>query len=270
MSLDSKVIVLTGGAGFLGKAYAKNILSKGGRVAILDIDESNLKNLENDLNQTNPGKFLCLNVDITDEIQVKEGVARILNEFSQINGLVNNAAVNPKVVEGDNQLNFSRLENYPIESWDFEINVGLKGAFICSKVIGPILNNNKTGGSIVNISSDLGIIAPDQSLYAIDGVHQSNQPVKPVTYSVVKTGLIGLSRYLSTYWPTKVRSNTICPGGIRDNQDKEFLERIEQKIPMQRMGEPEELQAALIFFLSDDSSYINGAVLTVDGGRTAW
>ena len=127
------------------------------------------------------------------------------------------------------------------------------------------------GGAIVNISSDLGVMAPDQRLYAEEGVVDDKQNVKPVTYSVVKSGMIGLTRYLSTYWAEKnVRCNAMCPGGVENGQPDDFLDKVNSRIPMNRLANADEYQGTLLWMLSDASSYLNGAIISVDGGRTAW
>jgi NAD(P)-dependent dehydrogenase (short-subunit alcohol dehydrogenase family) len=115
------------------------------------------------------------------------------------------------------------------------------------------------------------LIAPDQRLYAKDGIADDKQNVKPVTYSVVKTGLIGLTRYLATYWADKnVRCNAMCPGGVENGQPEDFLKEVNKRIPMGRMANANEYQGTLLWMLSDASSYLNGAIVPVDGGRTAW
>ena len=152
-----------------------------------------------------------------------------------------------------------------------DIAVGLTGSFICTKYFGFEISQNKNGGTIVNISSDLGIIGPDQRLYREEGIPLNKQSVKPVTYSVVKSGLIGLTRYTATYWSDKnVRCNAICPGGVENGQPAEFLEKVHSRIPMNRLAKPYEYQSTLVWMLSDASSYLNGAIISVDGGRTAW
>ena len=175
----------------------------------------------------------------------------------------------PKV-EGKNQNQFSRLENFPLENWNEDLDVGLTGAFLCAKHYGTAISNNPNGGVIINISSDLGLIAPDQRLYKKEGLADIEQPVKPVTYSVIKTGLIGLTRYLATYWPKQVRCNALCPGGVNTGMPKEFIEKVTKRIPMGRMATPNEYQGALVFLLSDASKYMNGAVVPMDGGRIVW
>jgi NAD(P)-dependent dehydrogenase (short-subunit alcohol dehydrogenase family) len=209
-------------------------------------------------------------VDITNEDAVRANCIEVTKVFGRIDGLVNNAANNPKV-ENAAEKNFSRLEYFPLLTWENDLAVGLKGSFICIKYYGFEISKNPFGGSIVNISSDLGVIAPDQRLYKIDGLNEEQQPVKPITYSVVKTGLIGMTKYVATYWADKgVRCNALCPGGVENNQNADFLKAVSFRIPMGRMARPDEYRGALLFLLSEASSYMTGAVLSVDGGRTAW
>ena len=127
------------------------------------------------------------------------------------------------------------------------------------------------GGSIVNIASDLALISPDQRMYAVGLPEGSTAPIKPVSYSVVKSGLLGLTRYLSTYWsPLPVRCNALLPGSVRGTQSPELTVELTNRIPLGRLAEPDEYQGALVFLLSDASSYMTGASLVMDGGRTAW
>ena len=163
------------------------------------------------------------------------------------------------------------MENFPLNIWNDDINVGLTGSFLCAKHYGFEISKNPNGGSIVNISSDLGLIAPDQRLYKKENVDEDNQNVKPVTYSVVKAGLIGLTRYLATYWPEKnIRCNAMCPGGVENGQHDDFLHNVSSRIPMKRLAEVDEYQGTLIWMLSDAASYLNGAIIPVDGGRVVW
>jgi len=269
-SLDGKVIVITGASGLLGSKHAEAIACYGGLPILIDLYQEDVNNLANKLNSkynTNAIGFAC---DITNEDAVKINADLLEKKYGKIDGLVNNAANNPKV-EDNNNLNFSRLENFPLDIWNDDISVGLTGSFLCSKYYGQKISKNINGGSIVNISSDLGLIAPDQRLYKIDNVENSLQNVKPVTYSVIKSGLIGLTRYLATYWAEEgVRCNAMCPGGVENGQSEYFLEKVSSRIPMNRLARPNEYQGTLVWMLSDASSYLNGAIIAVDGGRTSW
>jgi len=268
--LDGKVIVITGAVGLLGSKHAEAVACYGGIPILLDLRQEDVDNLANKLNIKYNTNSVGFAVDITNEEAVKVNSKLIVKNYGKIDGLVNNAANNPKVEDGTD-INFSRLENFPIDIWNDDLNVGLTGSFLCAKHYGLQISKNINGGSIVNISSDLGLIAPDQRLYMVDGIEDNLQNVKPITYSVIKNGLIGLTRYLATYWSKEdVRCNAMCPGGIENGQPEYFLQKVESRIPMGRLASPEEYQGTLIWMLSDASSYLNGAIIAVDGGRTSW
>jgi len=265
-SLKDRVVVITGGGGLLGRQHAEAVAEAGGIPVLLDLHLAPVEELAARFQDKYGVAASGWAVDITQEDQVAANCAAILDRYGRIDALVNNAANNPKV-EGDGSKNFSRLEHFPLAVWEMDLAVGLTGAFLCAKHYGPVIA--RQGGVIVNISSDLGLIAPDQRLYRKPSLSDDQQPVKPVTYSAVKAGLIGLTRYLATYWPG-VRCNALCPGGVENGQTPEFLQEVSSRIPMGRLARPEEYQGALLFLLSDASSYVNGAVLAADGGRTAW
>ena len=264
-NLKERVVLITGGAGFLGRVHAEAIGLAGGIPVLLDIHKDRLDECVKQLGLHSNFKVVPKTVDITDEDQIRIAVEEILHEFGHIDGLVNNAAINPKTGEES-----SRLENFDLEIWNQDIAVGLTGAFLCAKHYGYKISQNPDGGVILNISSDLGLIAPDQRLYRQQGLPEDQQPVKPVTYSVVKTGLIGLTRYLATYWPDRVRCNALCPGGVEAGQSDDFLKEVSARIPMGRLAKANEYQGALLFLLSDSSAYLNGAILPMDGGRGVW
>ena len=268
--LDGKVIVITGAAGFLGRMHADAVASYGGIPILLDLIDEKVVDLSNALNAKYNIDSQGFAVDITKEKDISNNVKKIVKKYGHIDGLINNAANNPKV-EANSEINFSRLENFSIDAWNNDISIGLTGAFLCAKHYGLEISKNPNGGTIINISSDLGLISPDQRLYAKKNVLDELQPVKPITYSVIKTGLIGLTRYLSTYWISKnVRCNAICPGGVENGQSQDFLNDVSLRIPMNRLAKSHEYQGTLVWMLSDASSYLNGAIVPVDGGRTAW
>ena len=268
-SLKTKVVVITGAAGLLGRQHADAVASFGGSPVLLDLNKDELIDQTTELNNKYDVDAVGYKVDITNEEAIEENCKDILKRYGKIDALVNNAANNPKV-DDQSEFIFSRLENFLMEYWTADLAVGLTSAFLCAKHYGTTISNNPEGGVIINISSDLGLIAPDQRLYKKPGLAEIQQPVKPVTYSVIKTGLIGLTRYLATYWPGQVRCNVLCPGGVGVGLPTEFIEEVIKRVPMGRMAEPNDYQGALIFLLSDASIYMNGAVIPMDGGRNIW
>jgi len=267
--LTGRVAVITGGTGLLGQQHAEAIAGAGGIPVLADIRLGGVDPESRPWKERFGAEACAVQADITDPASVKALLAQILSRYGRVDILVNNAANNPKM-ENKAEVEFSRLENFPVDQWEADLAVGLKGAFLCSQVIGAEMARRKQG-VIVNIASDLAVIAPDQRLYRKPGLPAEKQPVKPVTYSVVKTGLIGLTRYLATYWADcGIRVNAISPGGVYNNQPDDFVERLTQLIPLGRMANANEYQAAVLFLCSDASAYMTGANLVIDGGRSCW
>lgn len=267
-SLAGKVIVVTGAAGLLGINHVEAIASAGGQPIMLDKDKNRLEKTAKEIGNKFSIQIQYFVVDITEADQVEKCCNEVMRKFGRIDGLINNAANNPKI-ETDEVNSDSRLETFNMDRWDADIAVGLTGSLLCTKYFGSQIA--KQGGSIVNISSDLGVIAPDQRIYQKLGTPSDRQPVKAVSYSVVKTGLIGLTRYTATYWADrKVRCNALCPGGIDNNQENSFVAKLCDLIPLGRMAQQDEYNGSVIFLLSDASSYLTGQTLIADGGRTAW
>ena len=263
--LSDRVAVITGGTGLLGISHARAIHAAGGIPVLLDIKAPG----KNQLAEIAGCDVEVLPCDITSESQIRAALEVTLRQFGRVDILINNAANNPKVEEAAGFLD-SRLENYDLGRWNADLAVGLTGAMLCSRVFGAEMAA-RGKGVILNIASDLALIAPDQRLYEIAGRSADQQPVKPVSYSVVKAGLVGLTRYLATYWVGNgVRANALCPGGVENGQDPDFIQRIADRIPLGRMARVDEYQGAIVFLCSDASSYMNGAVVSIDGGRTAW
>jgi NAD(P)-dependent dehydrogenase (short-subunit alcohol dehydrogenase family) len=267
--LSGRVAVITGGGGLLGVKHAEAIASAGGTPVLVDISLAAAEAWAGKIAEEYGVPATACQVDITRRDAVEELLGTVLRRFGTVDILINNAANNPKV-EQTTGIPWSRLEDFPIAIWDADLAVGLTGAFLCSQVIGTELAR-RGRGVIVNVASDLSVIAPDQRLYRQEGLPDDRQPVKPVTYSVTKAGLIGLTRYLATYWADRgVRVNAISPGGVENGQPDDFVRRLSHLIPLGRMARSDEYRGALLFLCSDASSYMTGTNLVVDGGRTCW
>ncbi len=247
-NLENKNIIITGGSGFLGNQITEAFLNEKSNVYIIDIKRPKKKSVK------------YFNSDISNEDELK----KILNYFKKrklkIDILINNAAIDYS--PGKTKNKNLKLENFSNNLWDKDISVSLTGSYLCTKIFGSYMSKMKKG-NILNISSDLGIIAPDQRIY------KKNDFIKPITYSVVKHGIIGLTKYTASYWAkNKIRCNAIAPGGIYNNQDSSFTKKINQLIPLGRMAKKNEYNALILFLCSDLSSYLTGSIVVADGGRT--
>ena len=254
--LNSKIIIITGGAGLLGSRLAEIIISNNGTPIILDNDNKKIVKLKKNLNKK---KYIeCYKVDISNKKQVKNTIDKIYKKHKKIDCLINNAGYNPKL-----GLKNNKFENFTIKQWEKEIQIGLTGSLVVTQETVKKMIKQRNG-NIINISSDLGVIAPNQSLY-------SKNNKKPISYSVVKHGIIGFSKYLATYLAEyNIRSNALCPGGISNNQPKKFLNKIKKLIPLKRMAKINDYDGIILYLCSDYSSYMTGSTIVCDGGRSAW
>ena len=263
--------MITGGAGFLGRRHAEAIAEVGGVPVLVDLDGEKARVKAEQLSEIHGVPAIGLGANITNPQDLLDALDAVLKTLRKVDILINNAANDPKVdTRQRTSVHWSRLERFSLDLWNQDIAVGLTGAFLCSQVFGAEMAR-RGKGVIINIASDLGLIAPDQRIYRQPGLQDDQQPVKPVTYSVVKHGLIGLTRYLATYWAEHgVRVNALCPGGVSAGQDDAFVTRLTHLIPLGRMADKDEYKAAIVFLASDASSYMTGANLVIDGGRTVW
>lgn len=268
--LTGKTALITGAAGFLGVEHAAALLESGAAVVLTDVVESELTGVSKALSKVfNAAKIKTRIMDVTSPASIGEVAKGLWTDDIRIDILVNNAAIDPKVYGNQDTLEDSRLENFALENWNLQVAVGLTGAFLCSQVYGTAMAKDGQGGVILNIASDLSVFAPDQRLYRKQGIADDVQPVKPIAYSVIKTGLVGLTRYLSTYWASKgIRANALSPGGVFNGQSEEFVTRLSALIPLGRMATPDEYRAAVQFLCSDASAYMNGQNVVMDGGRS--
>lgn len=267
-NLAGRIAIITGGAGLFADQHINVVLQNGGKVVLIDIDKKKLelkkKVLQKNFSEKN---VLIFEADITDEDQIKKILKNLQLKNYNIDILINNAAIDYSLNSKLSKLaDNTRLEKFNIDIWKKDLNVGLLGSLICTKIFGSEMAKRKKG-VILNIASDLAFISPDNRIYNKNP--NKIKFVKPVSYSVVKHGIIGLTRYTATYWANKnIRCNAIAPGGIINNQSKSFLKKISQLIPLGRLAYKNEYEASILYLISDASSYMNGAVLTIDGGRT--
>jgi NAD(P)-dependent dehydrogenase (short-subunit alcohol dehydrogenase family) len=270
--LTGKTALITGAAGLLGREHASALLESGATIVLTDVSISALTEVRDDLSRdANVSRILTLVMDVSRPESIQAATRKLALTCDRIDILVNNAAIDPKVKGDQGIQETSRLENFSIEEWELQIAVGLTGAFLCSKIFGSAMASDGKGGVILNIASDLSVFSPDQRIYRKDGVADHLQPVKPVTYSVIKAGLVGLTRYLSTYWANcGVRCNALSPGGVFNGQGDEFVQRLTSLIPLGRMAHRDEYRAAVQFLCSDASAYMNGQNIIIDGGRSVW
>lgn len=270
--LTGRTALVTGAGGLLGKQHVAALAEAGARVVVTDVGLAQAEAAVAKLKQAAPtAELIALDINVTSLESVRAAGEQLASRGIAVDILVNNAAIDPKVTSAPGVMHSSRFEAFPVPQWQTEIAVGLTGAMLCAQVFGGAMAA-RGRGVILNIASDLGVIAPDQRIYRQPNVsREEEQPVKPVTYSVIKHGLIGLTKYLATYWAERgVRVNAISPGGVFNNQDPAFVERLTRLIPMGRMAEVDEYRSAVQFLCSDASSYMTGQNLVMDGGRSVW
>jgi NAD(P)-dependent dehydrogenase (short-subunit alcohol dehydrogenase family) len=268
--LTDRVAVVTGGAGLLGVEHAHALLEAGAHVVLTDINDAAVQQAATALADEFGRRVGGIRMDVTEPASIAAALRTILEQYGRVDVLVNNAAVDAKVSATGAGHEMSRFEWFSTEQWDREIAVGLTGTFLCCQVFGAHMTAQRSG-VVLNIASDLSVFAPDQRLYRRDSVPDAEQPVKPVTYSVIKTALVGLTRYLATYWADSgVRVNALSPGGVRVDQPDAFVARLSQLIPLGRMAARDEYRAAVQFLCSDASGYMTGQNVVMDGGRSAW
>ncbi len=263
-SLKNKVAVVTGALGLLGRQHCFALSEAGAAIVVCDLDG----NACNDFAFSLEGESMGAGVDITSPVSIKELKANILNKYKKIDILVNNAAVNDMFENPSAAAELSKFENYPLELWNKSLGVNITGTFLCSQIIGSQMAD-QGNGSIINIASTYGIVAPDQSIYQKDDGSQTFY--KSPAYPVAKGAIISFTRFLAAYWGNKgVRVNCLSPGGVENNQDEYFINNYSRRTPLGRMAAPSDYKGAIIFLSSDASLYMTGANLIVDGGWTAW
>jgi NAD(P)-dependent dehydrogenase (short-subunit alcohol dehydrogenase family) len=263
--VDRRVVVVTGGMGRLGRRFALALRQRGARVVVLDVavDDATVAHRYGDDREG----LLFVEGDVTSAASLGGALATIEKAWGPPHALINNAAIDapPDAPPQEN----GPFESYPEESWDRVMAVNVKGVFLCARTFGAAMAGAKRG-SIVNIASIYGVVSPDQRIY--DYRRQAGEPFfKPIAYGASKASLLNMTRYLATYWASSgVRVNTLTLGGVFSQQDDRFVAAYSQRVPLGRMARESEYDAAVIFLVSDASSYMTGSNMIVDGGWTAW
>lgn len=262
-SLKNKTAIVTGAWGLIGKKHCEALANAGANVVVADINEDACKKVAAQLN----GNHLAITFDVTNETSIKDACAKILAKYGSIDILVNNAAINDMFENPSLAAEQSKFENYPVDMFRKSLEVNVTGVFLCSQVFGKVMADQGKG-SIINVASTYGMVGPDQSIYINPEGKQAFY--KSAAYPATKGAIINFTRFLAAYWGNKgVRVNTLSPGGVENGQDEWFVKNYSAKTVLGRMAQPDDYMGAIVFLASDESAYMTGANLAVDGGWTA-
>lgn len=255
----------------LGMQHAAAISEAGGHAVIADLSKQAVLDSARELTNTYGVEAFGIQVDITDKTQAEAMAAATQQKFGRIDILINNAALTVKGGSERAKDYFAPFEDYPLDLWEKALQVNLTGMFLCCQAVGKVMVAQRAG-VILNVASDVGNISPDHRIYEnVANPHTGERFNTPVAYATTKAGVINFTRYLATYWADRnIRVNCLSPGGVYANHDPEFVKNLSSRIPLNRMADVDEYKGAVLFLISDASSYMTGANLILDGGRTAW
>lgn len=242
-SLNQKVIIVTGGSGLIGREIVR------------DLEAKNAVAINADLNVRTNLECRTICADVTSQDSIENTIRLVSKFYGRIDGLVNNAY--PRTKDWATQ-----FEDINYNSWKRNVDFQMNSTFLFSQKVLPELL--KTRGSIVNIASIYGVVGNDLTIY------ENTSVISSAPYAAIKGGIINFTRYLASYYGRSgVRINCVSPGGIFNNQDQKFVSNYEKKVPLGRMGNPDDIAPVVSFLISDDAKYITGQNLIVDGGWTA-
>ncbi len=265
--LTEKTSIITGGAGILGSQFSRVLAENGSNVVIIDIDKKAINETIVKLEKTiDKHKILGIKCDLTNESEIKLALKKIIKKYGKVDILINNAATKTKDLKNF----FENFENYKLNVWNEVMSVNINSMFLMSKLVGKQMLKQNTSCSIIQVSSIYGLLAPDQRIY--ENSNYMNMTINtPAIYSVSKAAVIGLSKYLASYWGKKgIRVNTLIPGGVESGQNEEFKKNYSYRVPLGRMAKASEMEPIVLFLASDASSYITGQNFIVDGGLSCW
>lgn len=266
ISLKGKNAIVTGGAGLLGEKFCHGLAQLGANVAVVDLNEEVSVKLATELSNSYGIKAIGITCNVANPESVSAMISTVVKVFGEINILLNNAASKSNNLEAF----FAPFEEYSLEEWRKVMSVNIDGMFLVAQAVGSQMVKQGKGGSIIQTSSIYGVMAPDQRIYE-NSLYLGMQINTPAVYSASKAAVIGLTKYLATYWADKrIRVNTLSPGGNETGQNDEFVNRYSARVPLGRMGKPEEMVGALLYLASDASSYVTGQNIILDGGLSVW
>jgi NAD(P)-dependent dehydrogenase (short-subunit alcohol dehydrogenase family) len=255
--LTGKVIVISGACGLIGRAFCEAVAQFGAHVVCADIALANPSAFAAELEKRHGRKMLGYNLNVAIKQEVEEMKTAVLAAFGKVDGLVCGH-------QNKSHLKFEPFETVSEENWDTVVEINLKGTFLLCQVIGSYMAEQGSG-SVVNIPSTYSVVAPNQNLY------KGTSLGCPAAYSASKGGVDALSRYLASYWAAKgVRVNMITPHGVWNNHEEQFEKNFANFSPMQRLSYNHEVASALVYLMSDASSYVTGDNMKVEGGWTVW
>lgn len=264
--LEGKVAIVTGGAGLLGKEFCRTLAQAGARVVVADMQEKAARGAADEINGEGL-TALAACVDVTSSSSTTALTNLALKEYGRLDILVCSAALDPKFEPQHAGQHCNTFEEFPLETWKEALDVNLTGVFLSCQAAAQHMGE-RNSGSIILVSSTYGLVGPDQRIYERPG---AGRQYKPVYYSVTKAGVLGLTRYLATYYAgTQIRVNALTPGGVFNQHDEQFVINYSARTVLGRMAHRDEMNGALLFLASEASSYMTGANLVVDGGWTAW
>ncbi|MDZ4750838.1 MAG: SDR family oxidoreductase [Flavobacteriales bacterium] len=255
--LTDKVIVISGSCGLIGRAFCEAAAQFGAHVVCADITLAEPEKFAVEMEVRHNRKMLGFAIDVSKKPEVEALKDAILRAFGKIDGMVCGH-------QNKSHLKFEAFESVSEENWDTVIEINLKGTFLMCQVLGSHMAEQGKG-SIINIPSTYSVVAPNQNLY------KGTSLGCPAAYSASKGGIDALSRYLASYWAAKgVRVNMITPHGVWNNHEEQFEKNFARFSPLERLSYNHEVASAMVYLLSDASSYVTGDNMLVEGGWTVW
>jgi len=253
-SLENKKCIVAGGAGLIGREIVTALAQAGGHVIIAEIHEQRGQELADEL-KGQQLKVDYIKFDVADIDHLEKNIKALVKQLKGIDVFINTAY--PQTEDfGKND------EEISVDSWRRNVDMHLNGYALASKYM--IEAMKEKGGSVINLGSIYGVVGGDLNLY--EDTKMSNTMI----YGLIKGGIVNLDRYLASYYGKyDIRVNTICPGGVFDHQESNFVRNYSKKVPLKRLANSDEIASVVLFLASDAASYITGATIMVDGGWTA-